>query len=118
MKNFLMKNKILILASASVMIVTLFFLFFTTKNTEKNIVDVVDAIQIIAEQAYFEGQKDAINGDIRITKINSCYVWTKSPWNNGTNPIFQPDCIEIQNSVDTLPFLWYSWNKNVDPSCE
>jgi hypothetical protein len=43
------------------------------------------------EEAYFEGQKDAINGDIRI-KMNkdSCYVWIKSPWDEGMNPVYIP----------------------------
>jgi len=50
------------------------------------------AIQKALESAYFEGQRDAINGDVRI-KLNedSVYVWTKSPWNDGTLPIYFPD---------------------------
>lgn len=46
------------------------------------------------EEAYFEGQKDALNGDIRI-KLNSdsCYVWTKSPWDSGLKPTFNPSII-------------------------
>mgnify|MGYP000952285422 CR=1 FL=1 len=38
--------------------------------------------QRLAEYAYFEGQKDAITGDVRIKYIeeDSCWVWTKSPW--------------------------------------
>lgn len=32
------------------------------------------------ERAYFEGQRDYSNGDIRIRWTNdSCWVWTKSP---------------------------------------
>lgn len=43
------------------------------------------------EQAYFEGQKDALNGDVRIRKNgDSCYIWIKSPWNNGSKPVFNP----------------------------
>lgn len=35
------------------------------------------------EYGYFEGQKDAINGDIRIEMIkDSTYIWSKSPWSD------------------------------------
>jgi hypothetical protein len=43
------------------------------------------------EKAYFEGQKDAINGDIKIKLNNdSIYQWIKSPWNDNREPIFNP----------------------------
>lgn len=51
-----------------------------------------------AEESYFEGQKDYLNGDIRIKKDSNCYVWTKSPWdeNTETDPnkmsTYQPPC--------------------------
>ena len=39
------------------------------------------------EKAFFWGQKNAIEGDIRIKKINdSTWIWIKSPWNDGTQP--------------------------------
>ena len=47
--------------------------------------------QAIIEEAYFEGQKDALSGDVRISKTREgCWIWTKSPWDNGTSPIFNP----------------------------
>lgn len=52
--------------------------------------DVLSAI----EEAYFEGQKDAIVGDIRIKKtFDSCWIWTKSPWDSGDAPNFNPSLI-------------------------
>lgn len=42
------------------------------------------------EKAYFEGQRDAINGDVKIKLEDSIYVWTKSPWNDGRKPKFNP----------------------------
>lgn len=40
-----------------------------------------DEIYKLCEMAYFEGQKDAIEGDVRIKLgSDSIYVWTKSPW--------------------------------------
>ena len=46
------------------------------------------------EKAYFEGQRDYANGDKRIrwTK-DSCWVWVKSPWDSGSQPIFNPSVI-------------------------
>lgn len=46
------------------------------------------------EKAYFEEQKDAINGDVRIRKNNDgCWVWTKSCWNGNEPPKFNPSII-------------------------
>lgn len=43
------------------------------------------------EQAYFEGQRDALENDIRIKRNqDSCWIWTTSPWDNGEAPIFDP----------------------------
>lgn len=53
--------------------------------------EVNEFVQIQQEESYFEGQKDALNNDVRIKKIHdSCYIWTKSPWNNHKKPIFNP----------------------------
>jgi len=50
-----------------------------------------DLLNLSLEEAYFEGQKDVIEGDIRIKKDNSGdWIWTKSPWDNGRKPIFVP----------------------------
>lgn len=40
----------------------------------------------------FEGQKDAINGDIRIEMIkDSTYIWVKSPWDDSKEePMYNP----------------------------
>ena len=59
-----------------------------------NIVD-TDKVKTAFEEAYFEGQKDALNGDVRIRKNgDSCWIWTKSCWDSGTQPTFNPsiDC--------------------------
>lgn len=45
-----------------------------------------------AEQAYFEGQGDAIEGDVRIKKdSDSCWIWRKSCWDSGRPPLFNPN---------------------------
>jgi hypothetical protein len=43
------------------------------------------------EYAYFEGQRDALENDIRIKRYSdSCWIWIKSPWDNGKQPIYNP----------------------------
>lgn len=43
------------------------------------------------EQAYFEGQRDALTNDIRIKRNqDSCWIWIKSPWNSDRQPVFNP----------------------------
>lgn len=47
-------------------------------------------LQSIIEQAYFEGQRDALNSDIRIKKEGGKWIWIKSPWDDGLEPVFDP----------------------------
>lgn len=43
------------------------------------------------EEAYFEGQRDYMEGDIRIAvDADSIFYWTKSPWDVGKQPIWYP----------------------------
>ena len=52
-------------------------------------------LQKVCEEAYFEGQKDALNNDIRIRlDKDSCYQWIKSPWDNKKMPIYNPTYLE------------------------
>lgn len=59
---------------------------------------ILELIRTTAEEAYFEGQKDYMNGNIRIQKNGDCYVWIKSPWDENTESDpkkmskFQPPC--------------------------
>lgn len=47
--------------------------------------------QVVAEYAYFEGQKDALEGDIRIEKNSyGVWHWTSSPYDSGGSWIFDP----------------------------
>jgi hypothetical protein len=52
------------------------------------------SLRLASEYGYFEGQKDALTGDIRIEKIydtDSSYRWVKSPWDNvGVEPMYNP----------------------------
>lgn len=44
------------------------------------------------ERAYFEGQRDAIDGDVRIKWDDDakCWRWQKTPWDDGTATTFDP----------------------------
>ncbi len=53
---------------------------------ESSLKGIEDLYYTELESAYFEGQKDAIEGDLRIKKIDSCYVWTKSVWDDTKKP--------------------------------
>ena len=52
------------------------------------------------EMAYFEGQRDYANGDMRITFVyekplgNGHWKWIKSPWNGGKKWIFKPSTLK------------------------
>jgi hypothetical protein len=48
--------------------------------------EVKKAVYKIAETAYFEGQRDALTGDIRIKRDEENYCWraTKTFWDDGT----------------------------------
>ncbi|MCK9417727.1 hypothetical protein M0Q97_13875 [Candidatus Dojkabacteria bacterium] len=68
----------------------LFVMLFTScyVQTEK---ELEKELYKLCEQAYFEGQRDALEGDVRIKKDdNGCWIWTKSPWNTGKQPEFDP----------------------------
>ena len=52
-------------------------------------------LQEACEETYFEGQKDALNGDVRIKlDKDSCYYWIKSPWDSGRIPNYNPTYLE------------------------
>jgi hypothetical protein len=64
---------------------------------------VVNTIQLAQEWAYFEGQKEAINGDVRIKydPQTKKYSWTKNCWNgNAVKMIFDPS-----KSEDPMYFM-------------
>lgn len=42
------------------------------------------------ERAYFEGQRDAIEGDTRIEKKDGVWKWKKTCWDDGTPTTFDP----------------------------
>lgn len=65
-------------------------------EAHKRTKSITNSILELTEQAYFEGQKDAINGDIRIILVKDTlndsvkWVWLKSPWKSGNKPIYNP----------------------------
>ena len=64
--------------------------FFISKSSKDSTEEILTAITIFLEQAYFEGQKDALEGDIRIKQTEEGWMWIKSPWDEGQAPIYDP----------------------------
>lgn len=69
----------------------LFISFILISCNDNHVVISESSLQEIAEVAYFEGQKDYSEGDIRIKfNFDSCYIWNKSPWDDNRTPLFHP----------------------------
>lgn len=66
-----------------------------------------NTIKIAQEWAYFEGQKEAMNGDVRIKYDEQLktYSWTKSCWDDGMKPTFDPSHSENISYFLTKPNL-------------
>lgn len=82
---------------------------FATKNNKERDNKLSSSIQQVlkkeAERAYFEGQRDAIEGDIRIKKTKkNCWVWTKSCWDSGTPTEYVP-CLNLKGKITSLGCL-------------
>lgn len=84
-------NKIILILSAVCIILTV--VSITAELKDKTLeIKIESSLTAALEAAYFEGQLDALSSDIRISKTNdSAYVWTKSPWDSGKKPVFNPD---------------------------
>jgi hypothetical protein len=54
--------------------------------------DLNQKVTIALEEAYFDGQRDAINGHvvIKFDSSKGIYVWTDSPWNSRKPAKFIP----------------------------
>ncbi len=80
-----MKKMVLVL-----MTVLLFSCSAKQEDEEDNFQNLEVELRSIIEQSYFEGQKDALNNDIRIKKEEGKWIWIKSPWDDGLEPVFDP----------------------------
>lgn len=119
-KNYTKKEKITLIIAYFMCVfcaVLLIVGFINFKSKKLPNVSVTHLIFEMSERSYFEGQKDALSGDIRInsdTIINQLNIkqvnwyWVKSPWNSGKNPVFIPS--EIMSKT---PFIWDTWNDSV-----
>lgn len=71
--------KILIGFCLALLLYVLFLNYYLIPNSYKS-----------QEYGYFEGQRDALNGDIRIQWTGENYIWIKSCWNDGRTPVYDP----------------------------
>lgn len=76
------------------MLVLVTVLLFSCSSKQEDKKDNFQNLEIelrsIIEQAYFEGQRNALNNDIRIKREGGKWIWTKSPWDDGLEPVFDP----------------------------
>lgn len=88
-------NKLILILSAVCVILTVVSITAKSKDSKDSKtleIKIEGTLTAALEAAYFEGQLDALNSDIGISKTNdSAYVWTKSPWDSGKKPVFNPD---------------------------
>ncbi len=79
MKEFL---KIMAIPVVITLFVTALILATIYHWSKKEETQIILQVQKAIEQAYFEGQKDMLQGDQRIKLItdgkDTCYVWTKN----------------------------------------
>lgn len=48
-------------------------------------------MECYSEYCYFEGQKDCLEGDIRVEHVSdSTYIWIKSPYDNDKIQLYNP----------------------------
>lgn len=82
MKFFKDNIKLILLITLSILFIILFYLLFDAIQSSKDrqITIIKSALIKTAEGAYAEGQRDAINRDIRLDLMRNC--WIKSPWDN------------------------------------
>ena len=45
-----------------------------------------ERVLLLMENAYFNGQKEAVAGDVRIEQVDGQWKWTKSPWDGEKLP--------------------------------
>lgn len=89
---------ILVIISAYLCLMISYYLIVSNLVREKEAIQtsienesIESKLYSLVEYAYFEGQKDALNGDWRIEKKDSCYFWTKSCWDNNRQVIYNPN---------------------------
>jgi len=87
--SFIKRDWVLLIGITIIILTIIFGIIFicslnrAQKKTREEIVDTVTPMFIsILERAYMEGQRDAIEGDIRIERERDDWKWIKSPWDD------------------------------------
>jgi hypothetical protein len=85
------------------LLITLLLCSCTSDAYKEKIITLIEDVVIAAkEEAYLQGQKDAIEGDIRITKNpDDTWAYTKSPWDEcGYDVKCRPD-LNLKAQIDS-----------------
>lgn len=77
-----------------IIFITLIAIFFyiVSTGTKQSNDRLINGVLKLQEESYFEGQRDALNDDIRIDILRDC--WIKSPWDQGKKPLSHRLCKE------------------------
>jgi hypothetical protein len=59
-----------------------------------------DYVHIKMEWAYFQGQTEAMSGDVRVVKQDGCWTWKSSPWDGQSlnTVLYKPECGDVDVS--------------------
>ena len=68
------------------------FIFYITSSSIEKQVEIKKKVTMGLEEAYFEGQRDFLNGKIRIKKNDdNSYSWINGgPWEGNTTTLWNP----------------------------
>lgn len=65
-------------------------IFYGTSRIPSQQDQVYQHVREVMELGYFLGHRDALNGKVRLqisTNDTNQWVWTESPWDDGTKPM-------------------------------
>ena len=90
--KFIIVSLLLIITGLLILSISQTGKFLGGQCTNSTRTTIESRLTLMCEKAYFDGQKDAICGDIRIKYDDSIkyYKWIKSPWLSGKPAIFIP----------------------------
>jgi hypothetical protein len=93
--NFILNYGIQLIGLVAILLLVMFGL----KESKALKSELKTSLKELAEASYFEGQKSALEKDIRIKKVwvngEFIYVWIRSPWDDGTMPVYKKELIRI-----------------------
>ena len=60
------------------------------------------AVKAACENAYFQGQREALEGDVRIAKQGNEWIWTKCPWDGAKTQVLNTASEDLENVLNKI----------------